>query len=385
MNEIVKKTALVSPLDWGLGHASRLVPVIYFLLKRQWNVILGGSGISMDFLRNEFPALTTVWLPSAGIKYSKGNSQILSVLRYMPGMLFSALKEHSILKRLIHERQIDAVIADNRYGLYSADVLSIIITHQLSPAMPGGLKFMERPVHLLIKKMTGRFNECWIPDLPENAGCLTGMLTRRFPLPANAIFTGILSAAAIIKPEENAKTLMQGHQPSDNLPVNAPGAFDILVILSGPEPQKTLLLEKVISCITPSYKVSVFIAGGFASPGSDLPPGIIFRRFADASEMKMLIENAKVIICRAGYSTIMDLLAAGRPAILIPTPGQPEQEYLGKFLDKEGYFMTTEQKNKNLLKVITVFRERLRNGGFRKYIGAVNNIPAGTRNIAELF
>jgi hypothetical protein len=179
---------------------------------------------------------------------------------------------------------------------------------------------MERPVHLLIKKMTGRFKECWIPDSPGDTDNLTGMLTRRFPLPANSRFTGILSAAAVNKPVEKKPT-EPAHQPPGELPMNTRYVSDILIILSGPEPQKTIFLEKVISCIIPTDPASVFVAGGFASPVSELPRSFVFKRYAGASEMKMLIENAKIIICRAGYSTIMDLLDAGRPAILIPTPG----------------------------------------------------------------
>lgn len=376
MNTTVK-TILVSPLDWGLGHGSRLIPVTGILLERGYRIILAGSGNSLTLLKSAFPSLETIWLPSPKISYSAGSSQVLSILLRLPRMFFVTLREQRILKKLLHNGNIDMVVSDNRYGLYAKHIHTVIITHQLSPLLPKGLKYLEYPVHRLIRKMTDRFTECWIPDDSGGKFNLTGFLSARFPLPANAIFTGILSAPAYMQRQNTIiPSTVTGNLSDGNDSKPESGPLDVLLILSGPEPQKSIFLGKVIQSIGKSTFYNVYVAGGYAARRTALPGNFIFSNFEGASEMNRLISNRELIICRPGYSVIMELLAAGRPAILVPTPGQPEQEYLGKRLDEEGYFMTTCQNNPDLQGTIRIFRKRLEKGGFRKYNGGINKIPA---------
>jgi len=357
-----KPKVFISALDWGLGHASRMVPVIQHCLNRGHTVLLGGSGDSLNLLVREFPRLECVWLPSARIRYSPGNSQLLMILFRVPWLIFITLREHYLLKKMIPDRNIGIVISDNRYGLYSKKAFSVIITHQLSPLLPAPLKIFEYPLHLMIKKMVSRFNECWVPDVAGENN-LTGNLTQRFRLPANAKFTGLLSGPFIAR----ASNGRSGSASNE--------AYDIAVILSGPEPQKSIFLNIILNQLKAFPGLKVFIAGGFCGEADTKLPGVTFAGYAGAGVIRNVIENSGAVICRPGYTSVMDLVASGRSAILVPTPGQTEQEYLAERLSKAGYFMSVRQDEFDLANALGTFREKYRGISFPGYSGMINNIP----------
>jgi predicted glycosyltransferase len=76
-----------------------------------------------------------------------------------------------------------------------------------------------------------------------------------------------------------------------------------------------------------------------------------------ADELRQEIERAEWVISRCGYSTIMDLVALQKKALLIPTPAQTEQEYLAAYLHRKHIAFTTSQKNFSLPGILAEAKE----------------------------
>ena len=185
----MKKKVLVCPLNWGLGHATRCVPIIREQLAAGNEVVICADGYPLEFLRQEFPALRTIELPSYPIRYSKRKSQVMAMLRFLPILLKGIYVENKWLKKLLRQEHFDVIISDNRFGLWNRDIHSIYITHQVMIKMPKGLKWLEPIGYAMHRQIINKFNECWIPDFAENGG-LSGDLSHKYELPANAKFIG---------------------------------------------------------------------------------------------------------------------------------------------------------------------------------------------------
>ena len=300
--EITEPAILVTPLDWGLGHATRCIPIIRSLLGLKQPVLLGGCGDSLKVLRLEFPDLPFVLLPEYNMRYPKEN-MLWNVALKLPQLLSTFVKEQQVVKALYKNNKIKAVISDNRYGCFHPDIPSILVTHQVYPIVP--LPSVEKGIQKYVQLLINQFNACWIPDMPEASSSLAGKLAH--PMVKNARCIGPLSRLA----------------PQENL-INP--AFKALFLLSGPEPQRTYL-ENIIR------EQVVSLEGNYAQ----------------ANELSLLIANSEMVLCRAGYSTLMDLAFFGKKAIFVPTPGQTEQIYLADQLH-EANMGTTVSQDKLILK-----------------------------------
>lgn len=285
---------LVAPLNWGLGHATRCIPIINDLLKEGQEVVIGGDGESLELLRSEFPSLWCRYIPSFKIRYSKSNSQVFAMLRCLPSIVRNSIKEHREIKRIVKDLQIDKVISDNRFGLYGSGVQSIYITHQIMVKMPKGLKWLEPLVYRIHKHIIEKFDECLVPDYENPDDSLAGDLTHKYPLPVNARFIGPLSRFTYLKPFVQPKKC------------------DVLVISSGVEPQRTMFENHVRECFK-EKNLNIVIAKKYR-----------------ATELLPYIMGADKIICRSGYTSVMDmhLLGVSDKVEWSATPGQTEQEYL---------------------------------------------------------
>ena len=326
---ITRKTVLVAPLDWGLGHTTRCIPVIQELLHQNFTVLIAAVGNSAHLLRKEFPGLTILSLKGYQICYS--NTKVffkVKLFGQIPKILKAINHEHTWLKQIIKEYKIDIVVSDNRYGLYNSKIKSIFITHQL--AIETGYAFTNWLVQKLNYRLINKFNQCWIPD-DEAPFDLAGKLSHPKEMPiVPTKYIGILSRFKKDTTEKN---------------------IDLLVLISGPEPQRTALENMMLLQMTKFSLKMVLVRGlpGASNKNINTNKELQILDHLPATELNKLIQSSKIVIARSGYSTIMDLIALQQKAILIPTPGQTEQEYLAEYLSAKKYFVSAHQKGFNLV------------------------------------
>ena len=317
----LKKNILICPLNWGLGHATRCVPIIRALIESGLNPIIAADKAPLAFLQKEFPNLKFITLPGFEPTYSKHNSQVFKLLKSIPNALMNFKKEHQEIEKIVDEYKIDTIISDNRFGCWSKKVYSIYITHQLNIQVPKFFKWTSPIVNFLHKNYIKKYNELWIPDV-ENSSSLSGVLSHPANVKIKTKYIGFLSRFSS-EPKDNTKSI------------------DYLVILSGPEPQRTIF-EDIIIRQASDIKGCIVILR--AKPNEDsipenTPENITFFNHVDDDTF------TQIILCRGGYSSLMDLIFLNRNAYLVPTPGQTEQEYLAEYLTKEGLFNYCKQKD----------------------------------------
>ena len=308
-----------------------MIPLVWRFIGEGYRVILGGSGKSGVLLKDTFPDLTFIPLPSPEIRYAaRGRWLIWTLISQMPAIIASYLRERRMLQDIIIAYKVDIVISDNRYGLYSKHARCILVTHQVSPVLPVVWHWAEYPLYLIIRKLIHQFDECWIPDYPDPLMNLSGKLSHRYKLPRNARYVGILSRF-------KSPQRFQGMAISDY--------YDVVFVLSGPEPQLGILFHICKAWADHAGKKTLIISGyhhkEYTSTTGNSHVRIV--PHLDSVNFRQALVSAGVVICRSGYSAIMDLITLGKTAILIPTPGQTEQEYLADSLSKKGLFRYIKQ------------------------------------------
>ncbi len=310
--EKIKKNILVAPLNWGLGHATRCIPIIKALEAQGFVPILASDGVALALLRKEFPHLQHIELPSYNIEYPEnGKFFKWKLLTNSPKMIHAILSEKKRIKKIIKEHNIHGLISDNRLGVRSKKIPSVFITHQLN-VLTGNTTWLTSKMHQCIIK---KFDECWVPDV-DSIPNLTGKLGHLDKTPDNIKYIGPLSRL-------HKKALDK--------------KYDLMVILSGPEPQRTFLEEKLTIELQAYEGKIVFIKGKIEpEQTTEVKNHITFYNYMNTLELETTFNESDIVLCRSGYTTIMDLAQLGKKAFFIPTPGQYEQEYLAKKLKKEG-------------------------------------------------
>jgi len=331
---------LVAPLDWGLGHATRCIPIIKELLNQKCQVIVAAEGAQKALLQEEFPFLTFVELPGYRVKYGKNRAlTFLRLIASIPKILIRIKRENGWLRRFADRERPDLVISDNRYGLYLPGAVTIFITHQLSIRTPFG-KVADRLLQRINYSAIGRFSICWVPDRAGGDG-LAGELShpKRMPLVPTR-YIGWLSRMHV-------------------MPAPLTKDFDVLVLLSGPEPQRTILekmiIEQAAGCDCKMVVVRGLPEGGRSS--LKVPRGVVVYDHLPAGELERLMLRSDVVLSRPGYSTVMDLARVGKKAIFVPTAGQTEQEYLGGYLAEKGLGICMRQHAFSLKAALMQARE----------------------------
>lgn len=320
---------LICPLEWGLGHAARMIPLASRLREMNNNVFIGAGKEHLALFRNELPDLVCIDLPGFRPAYSKHLPQYLALLFKTPTLLYHIIREHKRLKKIISEFEIDIVISDNRFGLWNNKVRTVYVTHLLRIPFPRAFSFFEFIGIALHRAIINRYDFCFIPDLPGEMN-VSGRLSHSVRLPANARYIGLLSRFS---------GLNQGAAES---PVNY---RHNVVILSGPEPQRSILKQKLSDALSEIDIPTVFLGGMPEKAGETTCQGnIIWFSHLPSPIMKAVIISSENIISRSGYTTIMELISLNCSALLIPTPGQTEQEYLAYYLEEKGWFKSVRQK-----------------------------------------
>ena len=232
----------------------------------------------------------------------------------------------------------DLVISDNRYGLSTSNTKCIFITHQLwvlsgwgKACLPVG-KGIDQLLNKRLHQWISNFNQCWIPDERENGG-IAGILSHPpVPLPTGRLFPTTYIGPLSRLTKQNCTEQTQ-----------------ILVLLSGPEPQRSLLEQKLLEQIKQIDEQFLFVRGlPSASHKLENTRNVHFENHLASAQLSQAISSAKLVVCRSGYSSVMDLLKMDKKAILIPTPGQTEQLYLGKELADKNWFVTQKQEELQL-------------------------------------
>ena len=323
---------LVAPLDWGWGHASRVIPLVWALQGyARCEVVLGISGMSGRMLASEFPGLTKVALPMPVVRYARGSSQVLKILLQLPRLFFGVLREHRALKKAVIRHGISAVISDNRYGLYSHQVPSVLMLHQVRMSFPGGVNLWTRVFNRMQRWWMRRFDQVWIPDLPGEKA-VAGFMSAAPPGMKEVHHIGLLSR------------FFYGSQAHPQTDI----AVHLLVVLSGPEPQRSRL-EALLNPQLEELGVPAMLVRGVMGDGIIHTRGRVSRvSHLLSSDLQQYMRSAHVVVCRSGYSSVMDLIALRKQAVLIPTPGQPEQQYLAGRMMEKGWFYARQQERLDL-------------------------------------
>lgn len=306
------KTILIAPLNWGLGHATRCIPIIKALQENNFTPIIASDGIALELLKKEFPYLKTLELPSYQIEYAKnGKNFKWKLLKNLPKMIEAIREEKRIVKKWIQKYGIDGIISDNRLGVISNKIPSVFITHQLN-VMTGNTTWITSKLHQHIIK---KYNACWIPDVNAQLN-LTGKLGHLDNNSLNLRYLGPLSRM---------------HKMA--LPIQ----YDLMIILSGPEPQRGLLEAHLTEEVKRFDGKIVFVKGIIeAEQKKEQIGNVTYYNFMKTRQLEHTFNESKKILCRSGYTTIMDLVKLHKKAFFIPTPGQYEQIYLAEKLQNEG-------------------------------------------------
>lgn len=321
---------LVAPLDWGLGHATRCIPLIEALITGyNARITVAANGPQKAIIQEAFPGITFLSPPSNRIKYHKNRAAtVAGLVLAVPGILQKIRAEAQWLEDILARESFDIIISDNRYGFAHRTIPSYLVTHQLLVKSAFG-PAIDRLLQGRLYKMVNRFTECWVPDL-ETEPSLAGELSHPRVFPAIPVrYIGPLTR--LTSPEPTGKT-------------------QLLVLLSGPEPQRTIFENLVVTQWKRRPGKSLVLVRGLPLDEKQLEslPNCRCYNHLPADGFSQEVANAEKILCRSGYSSIMDLIPLKKNCIMVPTPGQTEQEYLAKYLGSQGVIKAVDQKNLQL-------------------------------------
>jgi len=306
---------LIAPLNWGLGHATRCVALVRQYVAKGDEVVLGGDGESLVWLKRYFPDVRTVELASLELHYSKSKRQVVAMLKSLPKLIRFTLEDEARLNQLLVFEPFDLVVSDNRFGLHSTRTRCVYITHQLWIRLPRFWQWLEPLTAAIHKRIYRRFNEVWVPDYADTEHNLSGLLGHPQNPDYHVKYIGPLSRFTM----QNAECTMS--------------VYKTVVVLSGLEPQRTILEKELIDRLRQEGKPALLVRGKINEPFTRISIGeVTIVPYLNDAEMMSAMQSADKIICRSGYSSIMDMEQLGllEKVEWIPTPGQPEQEYLAK-------------------------------------------------------
>ena len=322
---IMKKRILVAPLNWGIGHATRCIPIINALIEHNFEPVIASDGAALALLKKEFKQVVFIELPAYNITYSKSKSSFKwRLFRQLPKIKKAIFKEHVAIKKIVHDYAIEGIISDNRMGVYCSKIPSVFITHQLN-VLSGLTTKLSTSLHDYYLK---KFDECWVPDF-ENTPNLSGKLGHDFTTKLLPIkYIGALSR--LEKTSTSSK-------------------FDIMVLLSGPEPQRGLLEQKLFKELADYNGNILFVKGKIEGEQRiETKQQFTIYNFMTSADLQTALNSCDLVISRSGYTTVMDLAKLGKKAFFIPTPGQFEQEYIAQNLNEQGIIPSCNQKEFSL-------------------------------------
>lgn len=326
------KTVLIAPLDWGMGHATRCIPIIHALLFNEYKVLIAATPQQKIFLEKEFSQVGFIEIAGYNVRYSRSKYFFaIKLLMQTPRVLSVIKNEHLWLEKIIDEHKIDLVISDNRYGLHSQKIPCIFITHQLNVKAP--FDWIENLLRKMNYSFINKFAACWVPDTAENKNA-SGILSHPNKLPNIPVhYIGLLSRF-----EKN---------------ISVEKKYDCCIVLSGPEPQRTILENKILNDIH-QLKDKILLVRGLPNTDKIISSSenVEIKNHLPGMQLQQAFQQSEYIISRSGYTTVMEILSLQKKSILIATPGQTEQEYLSKILLEQNLCYCISQNNFNLVTAI---------------------------------
>lgn len=303
---------IVAPLNWGLGHACRSIPIIQELIIQDIEVVLASDGEALGILQETFPNLQYEVLEGYDVQYK--SSSLWAIVFSNAWRVFRAImKEGRQAKMLLKKHRPDVIISDSRFGFHSRECHNVIISHQLNMQAGSALLgwLMNTANYFLLKK----FDQIWVPDFEDRR--LSGDLSKE----------GEFKNVSYIGPQSNLK--------KKELDKN----FDLAIILSGPEPAREHLEKTLIKKFGASDQDIILVRGTNEITNNNIPERWKVHNRVGRKMIEEIIQSSHQVISRSGYTSIMDYYHLGVQATLIPTPGQSEQEYLAEYLDRKYGFV----------------------------------------------
>jgi len=324
---------LFAVCSWGLGHATRDIPLMRGILKAKHSLTIVGRGRSLELLKGELgDRCQYVSMSDYSSVYSKKDFSVAKFLGYFPFYIDEIIKEHIKIKKLVRKEKYERIISDSRFGVYDKKIPSYFIFHQLRFISPVRIKLFEMATERFnYSFFKENFSMFLVPDDKKNP--LSGDLSHnlRYFKDDKVEYLGIISD---LKKREVKQ--------------------DIDYFISLPEPQRTVL-EKIILQQASSLKGKVVIALGRPEDQRNRTFNHL-RIFGYLGRKKQeeIMNRAKLVITRSGYTTLMELVALNKKALLIPTPGQTEQVYLADYHRKKGNFYSVSQDELNLTRDVEI-------------------------------
>jgi len=324
LSDYQDRSILIAPLNWGLGHATRCLPIIR-ILQQNNKVVIASDGVALAWLSQELPEVECYTLPSYNIRYHR-KYMWLSMVSQLNHIHRAIRREAAKTREIVDDQNIDLIISDHRLGVRMPEITSIIIAHQL--LIPFKISWISQMITYAQSRYIGQFHECWVPDY-EEPDRLSGQLSST-PLDITKRYIGPLSR-------------LQHSQSPDTY------KYDVAVILSGPEPTRTQLERRLQSIFKTLDKIKIIMVRGTEEQNPidliDMSNQMEIMDLVDSRMMMQILEQSAIVICRSGYSSIMDLDRMQKRAVMIPTSGHPEQEYLAQWLSKENQYFILKESN----------------------------------------
>lgn len=318
--KILNKTILISPLDWGFGHTTRCVSLIQTLIESNNKVIFVGNTRQVSFIKTEFPNIDTEFLEGYNIELSSKRNTYVQILKQVFKIVRVVKKERLFVRNYTKEHVVDLILSDNRYGFRDSNIESIFIGHQLNLQLPN----FKTLINKYLIKLINQFNKVWIVD--EKEINLAGELSNSINLKIPFQYIGLLSR-------------FKKHL----LPIK----YDFLIIVSGPHPENSIFLNEVEE-VFKEIQLRIAIVSTVKS-NVNLEHVDYFYN-ASTNKLNDLVNETETIISKSGYTTLMELSSLDKKAILIPTKGQFEQEYLaGHVKNKLFRFVKNSKQLKDLI------------------------------------
>lgn len=315
--------------SWGLGHATRSLPIIRKLIEDGNEVTILTTGPSLELLRMELKdEARYIDFPDYPLPYTeKSKVFLIKFCLYSPRLIQSIINEHRKILKLVERNKFDTIISNHRYGVFHRGTPSFLMTHQLRIIAPRRIRLIENSFEKFTMHFQKYFRKIMVPDYEDDG--LSGDLAHNLNRVdiSNVVYIGILS---------------------DFKRMDVACDVDFLFSISGPEPQRQVMEDLIIQQIN-DVSGNIILSLGRKLNGDkkrirkNLNENIRIYGFLPAEQRELIMNRSKFIISRSGYSTLMDIYALGKKAMFIPTPQQTEQEYLAKYHEEKGNFLYVDQ------------------------------------------